>query len=243
MRETLQTVWRFVLVVVALGACDALAQGSPQGLVPQIYASGLGEIRLAPDRVRIVLGVETAGPEAAPVGLENAQRMTKLVVALQKQGVPTEQIQTVGYSIRNQQRHNPKDGKTENWFVGRNLVRLDYDDLSRLGGIIDAALSSGANQVDQLTFGLREEADARRRALAAAVLNARSQAETMAQAAGGRLGELIDLRSDPPRPIPAAAAAPFTAESRAAVAPDTPISRTEIVITQTVQARWRFVAP
>lgn len=225
--------------LIAAGACTAGAQTPTSPAVPQIHASGIGELRLAPDRARLVFSVETSGADAALVGRENAQRMTGLREALAKLGIPAARLQTVGYSLRNQPRQRTRDAKPENWFVGRNAVRLELDDLNRVGAFVDAGIAGGANQLEELSFGLADESDARRQALAAAVRNARAQAETMAQAAGGRLGDLIELQGGGPRPRPVA----FEARALAAPMAETPISRTEISVTEQVTARWRFLAP
>lgn len=226
-------------VLIAAGACSAGAQTSPLTETPQIHASGVGELRLAPDRARLVFSVETSGADAVSVGRENAQRMTGLREALAKLGIPAARLQTVGYNLRNQPRQRARDAKPESWFVGRNAVRLELDDLNRVGAIVDAGIAGGANQLEELSFGLADESDARRQALAAAVRNARAQAETMAQAAGGRLGDLIELQGSVPRPRAVA----FEARALAAPMAETPISRTEISVTEQVTARWRFVAP
>jgi uncharacterized protein len=229
-------------VLVVSGGSGALAQTDSVSVaaaaIPQVSTNGTGELRLPPDRVRMVFSVETSGPDAATVGRDNAQRTAGLREALAKQGIPIARLQTIGYSLRNQPRARSRDAKPENWFVGRNAIRIEYDDLSRVGAIVDAALSGGANQVEELSFGLANEADARRQALAAAVRNARLQAETMAQAAGGRLGPLIELSSGGPGVRPVG----FEARSLAASA-ETPVSRTEVSVTEQVSGRWRFVMP
>jgi len=234
--------WRavalFVLFVSTAAAWAQSGVATRPGLVPQIATDGTGEVRLPPDRARLVFSVETSGPDATAVGRDNAQRMTGLRETLTRQGLPAARVQTVGYSLRNQPRARAGGAKPENWFVGRNAVRIEYDDVGRVGTIVDAALGGGANQVEELLFGLADEGEARRQALAAAVRSARTQAETMAHAAGGRLGELIELRSSGPGPRPVA----FQARALAAGA-ETPISSSEISVTEQVSARWRFVAP
>ncbi len=232
--------WSIGLILAGLNAgawaqADSVAGAAP---LPQISTNGVGELKLPPDRARLVFSVETSGPDAAAVGRDNAQRMAGLREALNRQGVPAARVQTVGYSLRNQPRVRSREAKPENWFVGRNAVRIEYDDINRVGTIVDAALAGGANQVEELVFGLADEGVARRQALAAAVRNARAQAETMAQSAGGRLGELIELRSVGP----GVRQAPFEARTLAASA-ETSISRSEISVTEQVSARWRFLAP
>ena len=67
--------------------------------------------------------------------------------------------------------------------------------MARVGAYVDAALGAGATSVSNVEFGLRDEAQARRRALTEAVENTRRDAEVIAQAAGGSLGSVLRLGS------------------------------------------------
>ena len=74
----------------------------------------------------------------------------------------------------------------------------------------------------------------RQKALALAVERARAQAQTMATAAGGRLGPLIELSV-----LSGRGGGPPMYAARAAA---TPISAGDIVVVEQVVGRWRFVA-
>lgn len=223
--------------VLALSAAPAAAQaaGQPQQPVPQILASGVGEVQALPDIAVIRIAVETTGPDAARTGQDNAARMAALRQALEKQGIAAQDITTSGYSIRSDLRspeRPPKERGTA--FVARNGVRVTVRALDRVGPTIDAALAGGANQVDDIAFRLADDRALRQKALALAVERARVQAQTMAAAAGGRLGPLIELSSgavlsDGPQMFAARASA-------------TPISAGEIRVVEQVSARWRFIA-
>jgi phospho-N-acetylmuramoyl-pentapeptide-transferase len=71
----------------AAGAqAPAPAPAVPQ--VPQVIATGAGELQASPDLAVIRLAVETTGTEAARAGQDNAARMSSLRQALEKAGIP-----------------------------------------------------------------------------------------------------------------------------------------------------------
>jgi len=205
----------------------------PQAL-PQVMATGVGELRALPDMAVIRLAVEAVAPDAARAGQDNAARMTSLRQALERLGIAAQDIATTGYSLRNEQRQPDRTARDKPpAFVARNGIRVTVRALDRVGATIDAALAGGANQVDDIAFRLADDRALRQKALALAVERARAQAQTMAAAAGGRLGPLIELSSgaghgDGPQMFAARASA-------------TPISAGEINVVEQVSARWRFV--
>ena len=231
----------FAALAAALFPAAAAAQPiatSAATLVPQVLASGLGELKLPPDQATILFGVETSGVDAARAGRENAARIADLRLALGKLGVPANTMQTVGYSVRNEPR-TATTQKIPNWFVARNAIRLVVNDVTRVGALIDGALSSGANQVDDLTFQIADELPVRRKALALAVQQARAQAEAMAVAAGGKLGDPLEIGTvDTPRPYQARAVMAMAQPSG-----ETNVSRSEITISERVVGRWRLIMP
>jgi uncharacterized protein YggE len=120
-----------------------------------------------------------------------------------------------------------------------NAVRVEVRKVDMVGSVVDAALAKGANGIQSLEFYSSNVDDARHSALASAVARARGDAEAMAKAAGGALGELLEISTAPaPGPRPFATAMQARAES----APGTPIVVGEDTLTVTVVARWRFVS-
>jgi len=219
--------------------CGAPAQARtpaayPQPL-PQVMATGIGQVQALPDIAVIRFAVETTGPDAARAGQDNAARMASLRQALEKQGIVAQDIATTGYSVRTDLRPSERPPKERlAGFIARNGIRVTVRALDRVGATIDAALAGGANQVDEVAFRLADDRPLRNKALALAVEHARAQAQTMAIAAGGRLGPLIELssgagRGDGPQPFTARAAA-------------TAVSAGELTVVEQVSARWRFLA-
>ena len=74
-----------------------------------------------------------------------------------------------------------------------SLESQQVDDLTKVGPVIDAGLGAGANTLDGVEFGLRNDEAARAQALADAAAKARSKAETLAKALGLRLGAILEV--------------------------------------------------
>jgi uncharacterized protein len=209
--------------------------------VPSISASGVGEARVTPDRAVIMIGVQSRGTTAAAAATANATRQRAIIDTLVALGIPRERIATMHFNVYPEMRHDAATQRER--ILGYNVsntVRVELQRLDKVSTAIDAALAKGANQINSLNFYAQNTEEPRRQALAQAVQGARSDAEAMARAAGGTLGDLQELTTgqlSQPIPLQRQMAA------RGAVAMDmaTPIEPGEEVVRVTVTARWKFV--
>jgi hypothetical protein len=80
-------------------------------------------------------------------------------------------------------------------YQARNLLRVNVREATRVGEILDAAVRSGAS-VSQFAFKAPDEANSRHRTLEAAGKDARAKAESLAAAAGRKIGEAIFISED-----------------------------------------------
>jgi uncharacterized protein len=220
-------------------SASAGAQMMPAPQPPQITVSARGEIQVAPDRARVQVGVETQAKTAAAAAAENNKKQTAILAAIRALGVPAAQITTLGYNVAPMQRYDEKDRRVViDGYQVSNIVQVVTDKLDQTGPIIDAGLANGANRVAGLDFMVRDASSARDAALAQAVQSARRQAEVAAKAAGGTLGEMLELNvNDYERPDPRPMMA--MAKMDAASTP-TPISEGTTTVAITVMTRWRF---
>jgi uncharacterized protein YggE len=127
-------------------------------------------------------------------------------------------------------------------YVVTNTVRAETHRPEQAGAIVDAALGAGANMINSLSFYAASIDEPRRLAIAAAVGNARADADAMARAAGGTLGALLELSTQgptvPPRPMFDLA---MSARMKVAQAEPTPVNPGQQTVTVYVNARWLFV--
>jgi uncharacterized protein len=227
---------------LAVFASVAAAQDPTRPAVPQIVTTASGEVRVAPDRASIQIGVQSRASTAAAAATQNATKQRAIIDAIKARGIPAEQIATSNFNVIPETRYD-REGqaapRTTSYLV-INTVNVDVRRIDQVGPVIDAALVAGANQINSLSFGLANADSARRSALAQAVAKSRADAEAMARAAGGSLGPLLELTSmdqyvpGPPRPFDMRVAA--TAEMK------TPVEAGEETIRATVMARWQFVS-
>jgi uncharacterized protein len=215
------------------------AATQPMRFPSQISASATGEARYVPDRATISLGVQTHAPTAAKASTDNAAKQQAIIDAIRALGIAADQISTTDYNLSADRVFNPAGGDKTPRIVGyivNNTVHVEVRKVDQVGALIDAAISKGANEVSSLDFHSSAPDSLRRIALADAVHKAAADAAVLAQAAGGRIGELIELTTggfeQPPRPMMRMAVE---------VAGQTPISIGTRGMTATVMARWRFV--
>ena len=234
------------LMMIALATFPLAAQqpagGGPAPARPlsEISTSATGEARYVPDRATISMGVQTRAATAARASAENAIKQRAVIEAIRAQGVAPEQISTVNYSLNADQQFNPQAGDRAPKVIGyiaTNTVRVEVRKVDQVGALIDAAIAKGANDVSSLDFHSSAPDSLRRVALADAYRQAFADATVLARAAGGQLGELIELSTNgsagPPQP--------YRMESLAGKAA-TPIETGELGMTVGIMARWRFVS-
>src|SRR5688572_7214550 len=218
---------KLILPALILGAGVLTAQEPTPGrpTVPQIVTSAHGEVRIAPDRATINIGVQSRAATAAAAAAQNSQRQRAVIDAIKAKGVPAEQIATSNFNVIPETRYD-REGqaapRTTSYLVV-NSITVELKRIDQVGAVIDAALLAGANQINSLSFGLQNADSARRVALSQAVAKSRADAEAMARAAGGTLGSLIEMQAldafMPGPPIPYAMAKTATAAESVPVEP------------------------
>lgn len=241
--------FRFVAVVLCLmlgwtPVCGAQAQPSPPGpRESEITTSGRGEVHLAPDYAYVTLGVTTQSPSGSQTASQNAAKMAAIINALKVLGLTDQQVATSGYSLTQNYEYPKNQPPKLSFFIARNTIRAEVRRLDDLGKVIDAAINAGATDVSSIQYLPASTEQARRTALASAVQQARSDAEAMAQAAGGTLGRLLSMNTNGvSQPI---AFRDVSMENvvltSAGSSVRTPITPGELNVTALVFTRWEFV--
>jgi len=154
--------------------------------VKTISVTGTGVVKAKPDRAVISLSVVTQADTAEKAVSENADKMDRVVKAVRAMGILENQTETSAYSLSPVLEYPKEDSPRIVGYTCSNTVRVTVKDLNKVGGIIDAAVAAGANQVSSLQFTISEEAMRQLglNALSLAVIDAASKASTIATAAG-----------------------------------------------------------
>jgi len=236
------------LALPALGAAQPPAEAPPRP-APAIVVQGTAEVRVEPEVATVRLGVVAQGPTAQAAQERASRTAAAILAAVHALGVPDAAVQTSNLSLEPLYPQNPRQPDQEPRIVGYQAtntvaVRLDGVDsktaMGRVGPVIDAGLKAGANRVDGIDFGLRDEGPAQARALAQAVAQARQKAQAIAAALNVHLGEVLAAEEGGGgEPVPRFAPQSFAAKS---IAVATPVAAGEIAVSATVTLRFR-IAP
>lgn len=170
--------------------------------------SAYGETRVVPDKATINLGVVTEAPTAAGALAANNEKMNSVIAALRKAGIAERDIQTSGLNLNAQYDYVQNEPPKLRGYQASNQVTITVNDLAKLGAAVDATVKAGANQVNGISFGLKDPSAAENAARQEAVKALAAKADLYAKATGHRVSRLVNLSegggympSPPPAPM------------------------------------------
>jgi uncharacterized protein YggE len=217
----------FLFVAALLAPISAMAQAPerPQSQ-PLVVVAGEGVVRAAPDRVVVLIAVESRARDPRDAQRQNATVMTAVQGRLRQAGIPPDAVRTLGYDL--QPEFDYAGGRqTLRGYLARNTIEVTLDTLERTGEVIDLSIGAGATSIHNLRFDLKSRANAEREALRLAVADARARAEAAAEGAGQRIERIWRIEESttvrPPVPV-------LMREAVAAGVPSTPITAGDIEI-------------
>jgi len=164
--------------------------------VSKLIVQGEGKVTAAPDKATVVLGAETRDSSAANAASENAQLMNETITALLATGIYESEIQTSSYSLRTAPQDEPVLSGTRQKapeFLASNLVTVNLNNTTDVGLVLDAAVSAGSNTIQEVSFDLKDAQPQQDLALTLAIEDASRKAEVAAEAAGVKLGRVLEI--------------------------------------------------
>jgi hypothetical protein len=228
--------------------CAILVLAPVRGNAQSADSTGRVEIRTsAQTHVELpatsaVLTVEMSVSRKTPgdAGRANAERATAIRRAIISLGVAADSVTTGGYRSG---LDVSEERRQDTVFIASNTIQVRISRLELVSAVIDTALAEGATSVSNLQFRAQGMEEARLGALGDATRRARAQAEAMAKAAGGRVGRLLELATDPPanreaRPFVGLGPVIATLSRERSM---TPIQAPTVSTFVTVYSRWEFL--
>ncbi len=232
------------LAAHAAAAPAQMAAASEETSLPRLTTLSIsadGEVKGAPDQATVTFGVQTQEKTAAQAMAANRTKMTATLAALKAAGIAAKDVQTSNLNLNGQYTYEPNQPPKLTGYQAVNQVTVIVRDLTKLGVTVDAVTGAGVNQINGIEFGLSDpkpyEDDARRQAVKA--LTARAQ--LYADAAGLKLGRLINLSEGggyQPAPIRAVAFADARVKM---AAPTTPVEPGQLTVRIEVSAVYELV--
>lgn len=219
-----------------MSASPAAAQNCCNANGPgQISVSATGQSFRVPDTATVTAGVVTQAATAGEAMSANALQMNAAFNELLKAGIDQKNIRTSQLSLQPRYDYQNRKAPKITGYEARNTVTAKSEDLKSVGAMLDALVRAGVNNINGVTFAIKDPAAAKSEARKSAVTSARKKAEEMTNAAGARLGKIINMSESggysPPRPMMMARGAADMAES-------TPVAAGEQALSVTVNITY-----
>lgn len=188
-----RNLWLAVMAMLLCLGMSSVAMAAPGPGPAVISVSGHGRTDVTPDMATINIGIVTTGKTAQLAQAENAKAASDVTAALGRLGIFSKDIQT---SYTMSPVYEKGDYRKVAGYRASNTVTVTVNDVAKTGQVIDAALNSGATDVNGLTFGLKDAKSVRNTALQMAVQDARSKADAIAAALGVRIVGIQNVKED-----------------------------------------------
>ncbi len=229
-------------LMLALTALPALAEDTARK-AGVLRMTGTGEVRFAPDMAIITLGKISQAKTARDALNSNTKAMSEAIALLKSAGVDAKDLQTINFRIEPQ--YTSYSSKTTSpppviasYQVTNDLV-VRVRDLTKIGDILDKAVSVGANSIEGPVFTTDNLDKAREDARKAAIANALAKAKLYTSGLNVDVGRVINIEEHgmvQPRPAPMAR---MSADVMMASAP-APIEAGEGNLSLSVSVTWEI---
>jgi uncharacterized protein YggE len=173
------------MALVGVAVVSPIGAQTPEDAADRTIAvDATGSADAAPDRAIVHVSATAEGEEPGAVRDELASDSEALRSNLEEAGVTEDEYKTTEYRI-GQPRRPPREGSEPTGYEGVHSFEVTLDDPDDVGSVIDAAADADA-EVDHVEFTLSEAVreDLRNEAIANAMGDARTQAETIATNGG-----------------------------------------------------------
>lgn len=201
----------------------------------EITVTGTATIEVMPNQVIIEVGIVIEDETATGAWERNAEIASAVIEALREIGISESQIKTISYRLDVRRDYQ---GNIISYVCTHNL-QVTVNDLEKAGQVIDAAVGAGANRVYSIEFTrpAEEVKELKRDAFRAAVVDAREQAELIAEAFEAVVVQVVSINPQNTYYYPYRVS---LGGSGGTVPPTTPIQPGEIEITGYVTVTYEI---
>jgi hypothetical protein len=192
----------FVLGLLAPALLGGTAVAEDAASVRSVSVTGQGEVSAQPDLAYVTLGVEARRPTMEAARSEVAATVDRVLALTRSLKIDPKYVSSTRLQVQPEYRWNEKDRQRVllGYLVSRQ-VQVELRDLDQLGPLLERAVDAGVNQVGDAALDSSRRKELEREAMTKAVQDARLNAETLAGAAGAKLGAVRSLSAQSSPPI------------------------------------------
>ena len=180
----------FLIVCMTLMGLNAFAQTYEQKSL--VTASGVGEVKVVPDEVSLMISVQNFSADAVMSRSENDRRMKKVLAVIQQLGIDSKDYKTI-FTDTEPRYKDYDESKGLRGFFSSSGVSVKLRDISKLSELKVKAFAAGATSFGQVEFSTSKLLERRFEARALAVKAAKEKAVAMAAQLGQRIGKAFTI--------------------------------------------------
>jgi uncharacterized protein YggE len=181
------------LLAIAALAAVLLAGGAEAATAPStstVTVTGTGTVSAVPDQASFSFTTQTKATTAAAALSRNATVTRAVISAVEGAGVPEANIQTSQVSL---DPVTSNDGTSIVAFTASDSIGVTKLTIAEAGAVVDAAVGAGATDVSGPSLEISSQDAIYAKALKAAVAQAKTKAQALADAAGLSLGGVVTM--------------------------------------------------
>ncbi|MDR1726320.1 MAG: SIMPL domain-containing protein [Acidobacteriota bacterium] len=147
-------------------------------------------VRISPDRVFISAGARTKGKALGEVLQKNRNILFNAIETTQRCGVP---IRNIGIDHPHIDPQFDKETDKVDWYFVQQNLTIILDDIDQYEELLSRLIESGINEIHNVEFLASKLKTYRNNARVAAIAAAVEKANFLTQAAGLKLGKIVNL--------------------------------------------------
>lgn len=184
-----------VLALIITGCAPAASASVSENGDETIRVTGFGRARGNPDMANISIGVSVANEDVVAAVEQSNRVMERITQVMTERGIAEADIQTTNFNIWAEEQWDPQTGQRKDARLYRvdSNIQLTVRDVDDLSGVLQDAITNGANNIYGLNFGIQEPNALAQEARVAALRDARERAEQLAEELGVSLGDVVSV--------------------------------------------------
>lgn len=163
--------------------------------------TGEGSVLAKPDVAQISFSAQIEAATVNDLQSRANEIINRATAQLKKLGLKDEEIKTTNYNLTPKYRYD-SGRQTLDGYLASITLQIKVKDFAKLNEAVDAAVAAGINQVGNLTFAVEDKERYVNQARAKAVQEAQRKAQSLAGAAGMKLGRITNITENSTTPPP-----------------------------------------
>lgn len=157
-----------------------------------IDIQGEGKVVAIPNVAEVDISVISEAKTPDKAAQDNIEKVNKIIVFLKSKNIDEKDIKTINYNLSPKYQYSKGKSEIIGYAQSQTLL-VKIRKFEQVGAIVKGVVEAGANQIGDLRFTIDDPEIYKTQAREKAILNAKQKAKSLAEAAGIKLGKIIDI--------------------------------------------------